>query len=136
MQAAIGCAQLERIGELVAGKRRVFNYYRTGLEGLPLRMNPEPPGTINGFWMPTIVADGAAFDRQALMTELRRQNIDARVFFWPLTMTPPFQRACDHPVAYGTFARAINLPSYYDLTDEQMDRVLQIVRRSIIDEPL
>jgi perosamine synthetase len=30
-QAAIGCAQLERVDELVAGKRRVFEYYRTRL---------------------------------------------------------------------------------------------------------
>src|SRR5437899_8638188 len=57
IQAAIGCAQMERFDELIAGKRRVFEYYSVHLDGLPLRMNPEPAGTANGFWMPTIVVD-------------------------------------------------------------------------------
>ena len=111
IQAAIGCAQMERIGELIAGKRRVFEYYRAALKGLPVRMNPEPPGTTNGFWMPTIVAETSQFDREAVLAEFARRNIDARVFFWPLTMTPPFAREPHHPVSYGLYRNAIILPS-------------------------
>src|SRR5439155_7847520 len=51
IQAAIGCAQMERIDDLIAGKRRVFEYYAAHLRDLPISMNPEPAGTVNGFWM-------------------------------------------------------------------------------------
>jgi perosamine synthetase len=131
IQAAIGCAQIERIDELVAGKRRVFTYYYEQLRDLPLKMNPEPPGTRNGFWMPTIVADeGVRFNREALLANLRADDIDARVFFWPLSMLPPFAPKPENRVSYGLYPRAINLPTYHDLTEEQMDRVVRHVRRA------
>lgn len=130
VQAAIGCAQLERIGELVAGKRRVFEYYRRSLEGLPVRMNPEPPGTVNGYWMPTIVAESDGFDREAVLAEFKRRNIDGRVFFWPLSMTPPFQRQPENRVSYELYPKALNLPSYHDLSEDDMDRVVAVVREA------
>ena len=48
IQAAIGCAQMERIKELIAGKRRVFKCYADHFIILPIKMNPEPSETING----------------------------------------------------------------------------------------
>ena len=128
LQAAIGCAQLERVNDLIAGKRRVFQYYRSAMSGLPVRMNPEPAGTTNGFWMPTIVAENERFDRAAVLAEFKRRNIDARVFFWPLTMTPPFEATSQNQVSYTLYQKALNLPSYHDLTEVDMDRVLDVVR--------
>lgn len=55
IQAAIGCAQLERIDDLVRRKREIFEEYEKRLSLLPIMMNPEPRGIVNGFWMPTVV---------------------------------------------------------------------------------
>lgn len=56
IQAALGCAQLERIDELVSGKRAIFARYREILaQCSELTLNPEPEGTINSAWMPTAV---------------------------------------------------------------------------------
>jgi perosamine synthetase len=128
LQAAIGCAQLERIDELVARKRRVFEYYREALNDLPLRMNPEPEGTRNGFWMPTIVVnERTPFDREALLAAFKIANIDGRVFFWPLSSLPSFERRPQHLVSHSLSRRAMNLPSYHDMTDEDIARVMDIV---------
>lgn len=126
VQAAIGCAQLERIDELVAGKRRVFEHYRSALRDCPLVMNPEPAGTRNGYWMPTIVAD-TAFDREALLTSFKTDNIDGRVFFWPLSLLPMFKPHPGHVVSLSLTRRALNLPSYHDLSGIEMDRVARHV---------
>jgi perosamine synthetase len=129
IQAAIGFGQIERIDELIAGKRRVFERYAAELAGLPLSMNPEPEGTRNGYWMPTIVVDeGIPFDRSALLEEFRADEIDGRVFFWPLSMLPMFERVPANRVSYGLFERALNLPTYHDLRDEEIARVADIVR--------
>jgi perosamine synthetase len=125
IQAAIGCGQLERIDELVACKRRVFQYYAQKLRDLPLAMNPEPDGTVNGYWMPTIVMnDGVPFDRDGLLSAFRENNIDGRVFFWPLGDLPMFERVRNNTVAYALFRRAVNLPSYHDLTAVDQERVI------------
>jgi perosamine synthetase len=132
IQAAIGCAQLERVDELLAGKRRVFEHYRNALRRLPLRMNPEPAGTTNGFWMPSIVADeGVQFDRDGLLAEFRRADIDGRVFFWPLSLLPMFAGSKQHPVSHGLYRRALNLPSYHDITDAELNRVADVVRSAL-----
>ncbi|OLC69901.1 MAG: glutamine--scyllo-inositol aminotransferase [Betaproteobacteria bacterium 13_1_40CM_4_64_4] len=130
LQAAIGCAQMERIDELIAGKRRVFEFYASTLDGLPLRMNPEPAGTINGYWMPTFVVDAAVrFDRGALLTAFAAEEIDGRVFFWPLSTLPMFERKPANNVSYSLHDRAVNLPSYHDLTENEMQHVVAQVRR-------
>lgn len=130
LQAAIGCAQLERIEELLSRKRRVFQYYAERLAGLPLKMNPEPRGTVNGFWMPTFVVDeGVAFDRDALLRAFKENQIDGRVFFWPLSSLPMFGTKRDNAVSYAIHRRAVNLPSYHDLSEADMDRVVATVRK-------
>jgi perosamine synthetase len=130
LQAAIGCAQLERIDQLVAGKRRIFQHYAGHLAGFPVSFNPEPAGTVNGFWMPTIVVDDAvAFDRDALLAAFRADDIDARVFFWPLSMLPMFEAKPGNVVSYGLYQRAVNLPSYHDMDASDLARVTEVVAR-------
>ena len=129
LQAAIGLAQMERIDELLAEKRRVFKHYQRSLSGLPLAINSEPPGTSNGFWMPTIAVDARIqFDRDRLLAMFRAENIDGRVVFWPLSMQPMFEKQPQNLVAYGFWPRAVNLPSYHLLGEAGIDQVCAIVR--------
>ena len=116
IQAAIGCGQMERIDDLIAGKRRIFAYYAEHFRNLPLKMNPEPVGMTNGYWMPTIVVDeGMPFNRENLLAVFKADNIDGRVFFWPLSMLSMFEAKPENFVGYGLYERAINLPTYHDL---------------------
>ncbi len=132
IQAAIGCAQMERIDDLISGKRRVFTYYAEQLRDFPLRMNPEPAGTVNGYWMPTIIADeGVEFDREAVLAAFKADEIDGRVFFWPLSMLPMFEKKPENVVSYGLYERAINLPTYHDLTEHEMDRTIGHIKRQL-----
>jgi perosamine synthetase len=129
VQAAIGCAQIERIEELILGKRRVFQYYAESLAGLPIAMNPEPDGVVNGFWMPSMVVDkGTPFDREHLLRIFKEDGIDGRVFFWPLSGLPMFKRKSENINSYSIPNLGINLPSYYDLSSEEMSRVVSHIR--------
>ncbi|MFH0730464.1 MAG: DegT/DnrJ/EryC1/StrS family aminotransferase [Pseudomonadota bacterium] len=130
LQAAIGCAQMERIDNLIARKREIFSYYAQHLGNLPLTVNPEFAGTTNGFWMPSFVVNkGVPFNRYALLDEFKRNNIDGRVFFWPLSILPMFKERPENVISYGLYDRAVNLPSYHDLTESEMNRVINIVKR-------
>lgn len=130
VSAAIGCAQMERIEELISRKRAIFEYYRTGLTGLPVRINPpDTPGQVHGYWMPTFVVDeGVSFDRSLLLARFKECNIDGRVFFWPLSETGHFESRHPTPVSRSLSTRGVNLPSYHDLTEAEMDRVIGAVR--------
>ena len=98
------------------------------LAGLPLRMNPEPAGTSNGYWMPTIVVDeGIPFDREALLADFKADNIDGRVFFWPLSSMPMFANSRTPPRSGSIGDRALNLPSYHELNSAEQARVCNML---------
>lgn len=128
IQAAIGCAQLERIESLTKKKRDILSTYKKHLKIYPeITMNPEPANTLNGAWMPTVVfSEESRVTREELFTRFKEENIDARVFFWPLSSLSFFRNA-NTPLSHSICGRAMNLPSYHDLTDEEIGRVADVL---------
>jgi perosamine synthetase len=131
IQAAIGCGQMERIEELVSRKRQILGTYRENLEHLPeISMNPEPEETVNGAWMPTIVfSRESGINREMLLAAFAEACIDARVFFWPLSGLPMFIPVPGNVNAWSIPDRAINLPSYHDMSEDDMERVAEVIRK-------
>jgi perosamine synthetase len=129
MQAAIGCAQMERIDELTNRKREILAHYREKLAKLNgVSMNPEPEGMINGAWMPTVVfATETGISREKLQAAFAAENVDARVFFWPLSSLPMFEPITTNSNAWSMPEKAINLPSFHDITISDISRVIKVI---------
>lgn len=131
VQAAIGLAQVERIDELIARKREIFSIYARELAGLPVTMNPEAPDTVNGYWMPSMVIDRSVnLDRDLILAAFEKEEIDGRVFFWPLSDLPFLMKDQPSPVARDISYRAINLPSYHEISTQDIQKVTRIVRQA------
>lgn len=130
IQAAIGCAQMERIEQLIARKRQVMAHYRERLAMLQgASLNLEPEGSTIGAWMPTIVFDETSqMTREQLQAAMAAENIDARVFFYPLSSLPMFDTKKENAWSYTIPSRAINLPSYHDITELELERVCDTVK--------
>lgn len=132
IQAAIGCAQIERIDELSNRKREILKYYRDHIECDDIQMNPEPKHVVNGAWMPTAVfSERTGITREILQGAFARSNIDARVFFWPLSSLPFFESRPENIHAYSIPGRAMNLPSYHDMSSYEQKRIVDIIRELI-----
>ncbi|WP_417911585.1 DegT/DnrJ/EryC1/StrS family aminotransferase [Candidatus Electronema sp. TJ] len=130
IQAAIGCAQMERIEELVNRKREILAYYRERLEKLigVAGMNPEPEDTINGAWMPTVIfSEKSGVTLEKLQDAFAAENIDARVFFWPLSSFSMFKNEENNIIAWNIFKRSINLPSYHEISEHELSRVIEVI---------
>jgi perosamine synthetase len=132
LQAALGQAQLDRIDELVSMKRQIFSWYRDRLKGrADLALNAEPVGTVNSYWMTTVVLDeSAAFDKTGLAEALARHGIATRPFFYSLSSLPAYAttaeaaRARDaNPVGRRLSRLGVNLPSALNLTEDDVDYV-------------
>lgn len=136
LQAALGCAQLERLDELVARKREIFAVYRESLlAALPgAAMNPEAADCRNSYWMPTLVLPAHQAERRdAVLAAMRQAGIDARIFFQPLSETPVFAALppVTTPCAHDLARRSFNLPSYHELTAADQQRVIAIILESL-----
>lgn len=132
LQAAIGLAQVERMAEIVARKRRIFEWYRRHLGGVDgIRMNDPGPDVESDYWLVSIVWDpGLGLDKTRLRAECDRHGIDTRPFFSPLSSLPAYRGipgieryAGRNPVAYQLGDCGINLPSSLALTEDQADFV-------------
>lgn len=130
IQAAIGCGQMERIDELISRKRVIFVEYRERLESsLGILMNTEAEGTTIGAWMPTVVFKPlTGVTRESLQSAFSAANIDARVFFYPLSSMPMFIHDSKiNILAQEISKRAINLPSYHAISNDDIDRVVEVL---------
>jgi perosamine synthetase len=130
IQAAIGLGQIERIEELTARKRAILNQYKASLADLQcITLNPEPSGTLNGAWMPTVVFDReSGVTREMMQTAFSAANIDARVFFYPLSALPMFKPVRSNTWAWDIPERAFNLPSFHDIQESELSRVTDVLR--------
>lgn len=137
MQAALGLAQLERIEELVARKRQIFDWYAERLAGMEgITLNSEPPNSTSIYWMVTVIFDPAlSIRKEDAIRELDRHGIDTRPFFHPLSSLPAYANNPDvararreNEVAYRLGATGVNLPSALNLTRKQVARVCEVVK--------
>lgn len=142
LQAALGVAQLERLEEFVARKRRMGRYYTERLlrvEGLAL-MKPKTYYAENIYWVYGLVLkDEVPFDAEEAMRRLGEQGIGTRPFFWPMHEQPVFRKMGlfegeQHQVAERLARRGFYIPSGMALTDGQMDEVVGAIKDLMRDE--
>lgn len=131
--AAIGRAQMEVLEERVAARRRNFDRYVAALGDLPgVEFMPEAPWGRHTRWLTTLTIDPAAFgaDREHVRLALEAADIDARPVWKPMHLQPIFA-GCEvigGAVAEELFERGLCLPSGSNLSDEELERVVDAVR--------
>ena len=83
MQAAIGCAQLNKLDSIVERRRHNFNVLRKGLEGTPWLILPEPQNHSNPSWFGFLISikQDAPFTRTELTKYLEDHKIQTRNLF-------------------------------------------------------
>jgi perosamine synthetase len=127
--AAIGCAQLERIDDTLAAKRRIAEWYRQRLEGLDgVTLQREAPWARAVHWMNSIIVAPAV--RDSMIALLAAEGIETRPFFYPAHTLPMYRTDRRFPVAERLGASGINLPSYAALSEDDVEIVCSAVRRA------
>lgn len=121
LQAALGLAQLERIDEILAKKKLIFEWYQQGLAGINgIRLNQQASWAKHVYWMVCLEIDGYnESQRDELMLKLKLQGIDSRPYFYPVTSLPMY-KSTKMPMADKLSARGINLPSYFEITKDEV----------------
>lgn len=133
IQAALGCAQIDRLEELLDRKREIYEYYKSCFKNISqIEMNPEFPGTINSYWMPNIVFTRESLIKYDLLrNNFNAENIDARPFFSPLSGLSMYKPQVANINSWDLPGRSINIPSYHDISVAEMDRVAEVIIRTL-----
>jgi pyridoxal phosphate-dependent aminotransferase EpsN len=131
--AALGRAQLATLDERVRRRRANFARYQELLSGIPgVEFMPEAPWGQSTRWLSIVLITPEQFgnDREAVRLALEAQNIESRPVWKPMHLQPVFKgaRVRGGAVAEDLFARGLCLPSGTGMTDEEIQRVAEIIR--------
>lgn len=133
--AGVGRGQLAVLQDRVNSRRAVFEAYREGMSGLPIEWMPEPDWSYSTRWLSACtLREDAKASVAELIAHFRDELIEVRPVWKPMHLQPvfadaPFFTAANRPVADELFERGICLPSGSNLTDEQIDRTIDAMRR-------
>ncbi len=84
MQAAVGCAQLEKLASFIAARQKNWQMLRDGLDGLKdVFILPEPAANSKPSWFGFLltVRDDAGFTRDEIVSYLEKNGIQTRMLF-------------------------------------------------------
>jgi perosamine synthetase len=131
--AALGVAQLERIGEHVAAKRRIATTYQAHLAGVPgLTLPCEAPWAFSVFWMYTLLVDEALYgmDSRSLLRALAERGIQSRPLWHPIHTLTPYASCLAYQVevADKIYRQSLSIPCSVGLTDFDQMRVIETLQ--------
>jgi dTDP-4-amino-4,6-dideoxygalactose transaminase len=138
-QAALGLLQLKYIDKAIAKRKKIAQLYRKKLSGIPgIRFLKDMQGAKHNYAYFPIFIDEKEFgkSREEVYEELKKHNIFARRYFYPLISQFPTYRglpsasAENLPVAECISKDVLCLPIYPDLDHSDARRVIDILRNS------
>lgn len=129
--AALGLSQLKRLSVFKERRQAITDRYNAGLAGIEELVLPGHRDGASPMWhlYPLRIQDGR---RRALFEHLRANGIGVQVNYIPVHHQPLFQelghRKGSCPVAELYSEQEISLPMFPDLTDDQVDQVVELIR--------
>lgn len=135
LQAALGVAQLERFESMQARKAQILSWYRQAFASLSIALNPISTNVDDKSvcWLVAgVLPEGTTNEqRDALATELKKNNVDTRPFFVPMHALPPYE-GCrsilnDTPSSTQIGARGLCFPSSNRLSESVVNAIGEIV---------
>ncbi len=132
LQAALGLAQFERIDEIINKKREIFELYKkhlTNVEGV--KLNFQATWAKNVYWLVCLEIENLTVeDRDKFILKLKEKGIDSRPYFYPVSEMPIYDNS-NTKVAHEKSQKGINLPSYFDLSIEQINYICKSIMEII-----
>lgn len=132
LQAAVGCAQMERLDEFVAAKRRIDARYRDSLRNVAgVGLFPLADWAQSACWFSGItIAPGSKRSVRELCSLMRERGIEARTFWKPIHLQAPYATSprTAMPVSEDIWHRILTLPCSTHLTEQEQTFVIDTLR--------
>lgn len=129
LQAAIGVAQLERIEEILLGRKKIEEEYKRYLSDIPLLefQRDDLPKRKKITWLVSALVKDKK--RDEYLSELHEKNIDVRPFFYSLSLMPVYKEyVFSGAISRDISERGINFPTKLFLNKKTFSEIKEIFR--------
>ncbi|WP_205509172.1 DegT/DnrJ/EryC1/StrS family aminotransferase [Longitalea arenae] len=135
VSAGIGRGQMEVLPQRVAQRRYNFDFYKKALGDIKGIQFIADPGNdfYSNHWLTTILVDSNDYSRIDIQNHLHEDNIECRPLWKPMHMQPVFAQAAyyGNGVSERLFEQGLCLPSGSNLTDVELNRVVERIREVV-----
>ncbi|HEY9900173.1 MAG TPA: UDP-4-amino-4,6-dideoxy-N-acetyl-beta-L-altrosamine transaminase [Pantanalinema sp.] len=134
-QCALGLQQLKRLDDFVARRRAIAAAYDQAFGAESELIVPfERPDASSSYHL--YVVQFRTADRRKAFERLRELGLGVNVHYIPVHLQPYYARelGCrpgDYPQAEAYYGRAVSLPMYPGMSDEEVARVIALVRQTV-----
>lgn len=135
ISAGIGRGQMYVLDEHIARRRAIHTLYVEKLKNTPGITVMQPRSNVDlhpNYWLSTILVNSqeAGFTYQELSARLTAADIESRPLWKPMHLQPVFAKASAYVngVSEALFAQGLCLPSGPMVTDEDVDRIVEIIK--------
>lgn len=136
--AGIGRGQLKVLDKRIEKKTEIYNKYKNELEKVKeIKMQPIPKDTKPNHWLSVMTIDKDSKVKPLnIMETLEKENIDSRPVWKPMHLQPVFKeydfitaKNDGTSVSEDLFNRGVCLPSDTKMTEEEQERVIDIIKK-------
>jgi dTDP-4-amino-4,6-dideoxygalactose transaminase len=133
VQAALGLSQLTRLDAMGSRREALAERYDRLLAGLPILRPPRLPDRQSSWHLYVIEVDEARTSRTRadVFQCLRDAGIGVNVHYIPIHTQPFYARLGfkrgDFPASERYYSRAISIPLFPALTEDQQDRIVKVL---------
>jgi len=134
IQASLGLTQLPRLEGYALRRQEIVDRYRRALGDVEELELPEPPRDGRHAWHLFVLRlrpERLRIGRDEFIRKLTEMQIGVSVHFIPVPLHPYYRglgySPSDVPVAVSNYERAISLPLYPRMTDQDVDYVSEVV---------
>ncbi|MBW7900587.1 MAG: DegT/DnrJ/EryC1/StrS family aminotransferase [Rhodocyclaceae bacterium] len=139
--AALGLLQLKHVDRAIARRRKIDAAYRAHLRNVAgiHCLHDTGEDVANYAYFPILVGPGYPIGRDALYQRMKDCGIHPRRYFYPLISEFPMYRGLPSaqrdnlPVATEVAGQVLCLPIYPDLTDTEIERIVAIIKETVVD---
>nr|BCB22628.1 DegT/DnrJ/EryC1/StrS aminotransferase [Erysipelothrix rhusiopathiae] len=134
--AGIGRGQMRVLDKRVARKKEIFKRYKDGLGDLEgISFMPENEWSNNNYWLSSIIVKNAKISALDVIIALEKENIESRPVWKPMHLQPVFSEydfisVDNQDISKDLFEHGVCLPSDTKMTDEELERVIGILRKA------
>ncbi|MBC7864043.1 MAG: DegT/DnrJ/EryC1/StrS aminotransferase family protein [Bacteroidia bacterium] len=138
LTAAIGLIELERYdSDTLLKRKKIIESYADFFSGdlyqLPVFKNPDKESSYHLF--PLRIKNCSEAQRDEIMKKIAENDVAVNVHFIPVPMMSFYKKMGydinNYPVTFDNYAREISLPVFYDLSNEQIQRVCEVVNTAV-----
>lgn len=124
LQAALGCAQLERLASIIKERKRIHHSYTVALNSIEgLRLQTFRPEVDPVLWALAVELEPSAYPqgRDMVIQQLAHQGIETRNGFYAASQLPIYKEVGSVPICERLANNVISLPTFPSLKDNQID---------------